>query len=97
MVKEKLNIKILPDDLDQSHGIGNPKTKNKERPIITKFVRQILRHNIFKNNKLLKGEDGSITESLTKDRMEKLKEARETYVFKKVWTSDDKLFFKDTF
>ena len=29
--------------------------------------------------------------------MEKLKEARETYVFKKVWTSDDKLFFKDTF
>lgn len=46
---------------------------------------------------MLKGEDSSITESLTKVRMEKLKEARETYVFKKVWTSDDKLFFKDTF
>ena len=29
--------------------------------------------------------------------MEKLKEARETYLFKNVWTSDDKLFFKDTF
>ena len=46
---------------------------------------------------MLKGEDSSITESLTKVRMEKLKEARETYVFKKVWASDDKLFFKDTF
>ena len=43
-----------------------------------------LRHNIFKNKKLLKGKGVSITESLTKDRMAKLTEARETYGFRNV-------------
>ena len=59
------------------------------------FVRYNLRHNIFKNKKLLKEKVVSITESLTKDRMAKLNEARENYVFRNVWTSDGKIFFKD--
>ena len=80
--------------LDRSHRIGNPKTK-KERPIIVKFVRYNSRQNIFKNKKLFKGKGDSITESLTKDRMAKLNEARETYGFRNVWTSDGKIFFKD--
>ena len=80
--------RILPNDLDWSRNIGNPKTKKKERPIIVKFVRYNLRHNIFKNKKLLKGKGVSITESLTKDRMAKLNEARETYGFRNVWNSD---------
>ena len=41
---------ILPNNLDQSHRIGN--FKKKERPIIVKFVRYNLRRNIFKNKKL---------------------------------------------
>ena len=53
------------------------------------------RHNIFKNKKLLKGKGVSITESLTKDRMAKLNEARETYGFRNVWTSDGKIIFKN--
>ena len=36
-----MNIEILPNVLDRSHRIGIPKTKNKERPIIVKFVRTI--------------------------------------------------------
>ena len=59
-VKEKMDIEIM------SHHIGNPKIKKKERPTIVKFVRYNLRHNIFKNKKLLKGKGVSITESLTK-------------------------------
>ena len=94
-VKEEMDIEILPNDLDRSHRIGNPKTKKKERPIIVKFERNNLRHNIFKNEKLLKGKGVSITESLTKDCMAKLKEARETYGFRNVWTNDGKIFFKD--
>ena len=94
-VKEEMDIEILSNDLDWSHHIGNAKTKKKERPIIVKFVRYNLRHNIFKNKKLLKGKGVSITESLTKDRMAKLNEARETYGFRNVWTSDGKIFFKD--
>ena len=90
-----MNIEILPNVLDRSHRIGIPKTKKKERPIIVKFVRFNLRHNIFKNKKLLKGKGISITESLTKDRMAKLNEARETYSFRNVSTSDGKIFFKD--
>ena len=37
-VKEEMHIEILPNDLDRSHSIGNPKTKKKERPIIVKFI-----------------------------------------------------------
>ena len=89
-VKEEMHIEILPNDLDRSHRIGNPKTKKKERPIIVKLVRYI-----FKNRKLLKGKVVSITENLTKDLMPKLNEARETYGFKNVWTSGGKIHFKD--
>ena len=94
-VKEEIDIEILSNHLNRSHRIGNPKTKKKERPIIVKFVRCNLRHNIFKNKKLLKGKGVSITESLTKDRMAKLNEARETYGFRNVWTSDGKIIFKN--
>ena len=84
-----------PNDLDRSHRIGNPKTKKKESSIIVKFVRYSLRHNIFKNKKLLKRKGVLITESLTKDQMAKLNEARETYGFANVWTSAGEIFFKD--
>ena len=93
MVKEEIDIDILPNDLDRSHCTGNPKTKKKERPIVIMVVRYNLR-NIFNNKKLLKGKGVSITENLTKYCMAKLNEARETYGFKKVWTSDGKIFFK---
>ena len=93
-VKEHMDIEILPNDLDPSHRNGNPKIKKKERPIIVKFVRYNLRHNIFKDKKLLKGKGVSITESLSKDLMVKLNEARETYGFRSVWTSDGKIFFQ---
>ena len=62
----------------------NPKTRKKERPIIVKFVTYNSRHNVFKNEKLLKGIGASITESLTKERMAKLHEERETYSFRNV-------------
>ena len=94
-VKEEMDIETLLNDLDRSHCIGNPKTKKKERPIIVKFIKYNLKHNIFKNKKLLKGKGASIKESLTKDRMAKLNETRETYGFRNVWTNDGKIFFKD--
>ena len=94
-VKEEIDIEILLNDLDWSHRIGNPKTKKKERPIIVKFLRHNLGHNIFKNKKSLKIKSISITESLTKGRMAKINESRETYGFRNVWTSDGKIFFKD--
>ena len=73
----------MQNDLDRSYRIGNPKTKKTKTPITVKFVRHNLRHNICNNKKLLKGKGFLITEKiskdLTKDRMAKLNEARETY------------------
>ena len=96
-LKKEMDIEILSNDLDRLHRIGNPSTKKKERPIIVKFVRYNLRHNMFKNKKLFEEEKSvSIIKRLTKDRMAKGHEAyRETYRFTIVWTSDDKIFFKD--
>ena len=34
-----MNIEVLPNDLNRSHRIGNPKAKKKERPIIVTFAR----------------------------------------------------------
>ena len=93
-VKEEMDIEILPNYLDRLHRIRNPKTKTKVWAIIVKFVWYNLRHNIFKNKKLLKGKGVSITESLTKDRITELNEARETYDFRNVWNSDGKIFLK---
>ena len=36
-VNEKMNIEILPNDLDWLHCIGNSKTKKREKPIIVKI------------------------------------------------------------
>ena len=44
---------------------------------------------------MLKEKGVTIAENLTKDCMAKLNEARETYGFRNVWTSDGKIFFKD--
>ena len=31
MAKQEIDLEILPNDLDWSYGIGNPKTKNKDQ------------------------------------------------------------------
>ena len=64
-------------DIDRSHRLGNRKLdKSKPRPIILKFSRYNVRARIFKNKRKLKGKRTSVTESLTKTRMEKLEKAR---------------------
>ena len=70
-----MDMESLLNDLDQSHRIGNPKTKKKQRPIIVKFVRYNLRHSTFKNKELLKGKSVSILESLSKECMANLNES----------------------
>ena len=47
-----------------------------------------------KGKKRLKGKNLSITESLSKLRMRKLKTARDEYGFRNVWTVDGKILYK---
>ena len=93
-VKEVMDIEILPNDLDRLHRTGNLKIRKKEMQIIAKFVRYNLRPDIFKNKKLLRGRVVSITESLTKELMENLNEARGMFgqVMRKYFLNMEKIF-----
>ena len=81
-ISQNLDIDIAPHDLERSHRIGQPRQPGeKQRPIIVKFVWYNDCNKIFRNKKNLKGKEISITETLTANRMEKLKEARELHGF----------------
>ena len=83
------------------HNIGriqrieeHKKTRQKTRPIIAKFVQYDDRNRVFRNKKKLNGQNISVTKSLTKTRMDKVKQAKETDGFTNVWTYDGKILFK---
>ena len=94
-IKEKMGEEIKKNEIDRSHRLGAPKNNGKSRPIIIKFVRYNTRCRIFKNKKKLKGKSISVTESLTKKRMEALKKAREDHGFENVWSSEGNILYKD--
>ena len=71
---EKLDQDITLRDLERTHQIGEPKkTRGKTPPIIVKFVQYNDRNRVFRNKNKLKGQKISITESLTKIRIDKLR------------------------
>ena len=89
-------MSITEADIERTHRIGKPKDAgHKSRPIIVKIVRYNDRKNVFNRKKKLKGKNIAIMESIRATRMKKLKESREIYDFKNVWTSDGKILFKD--
>ena len=86
---QKLDLGITLQDIARTHRIGEPKkTRGKPRPVLVKFVQYNDRNRIFRNKKKLKGQKISITESLTKIRMDELRQAKETYGLTNVWTND---------
>ena len=93
LIKDNLEEDVDLTELNRSHRIGKKKSNGKARPIIVKFARYNVRRKVFYNKKKLKGKNISITESLTKYRMEKFQEARELYDRKNVWT-DVHIMFK---
>ena len=92
-IKSEMDINIDVKVIDQTHRIG-AKTESKRRPIIVKFARYSERHKVFNSKKRLKGRNLSITESLTKLRMSKLRAARYEYGFRNVWTFDEEILYK---
>lgn len=94
VIREKVGEAIEMEDLDRTHRLGAYKN-GKSRPIIVKFSRYHVRNRIFRKKKNLKGKNVSITESLTKRRMEALNDARKSHGFENVWSSDGKILYKD--
>ena len=89
VLKKEMDEEITHLDIDRSHCLGNRKLdKSKPQPIIIKFSRYNIRARIFKNKRKLKGKRTSVTERLTKARMEKLQKAREKHGFWNVWSND---------
>lgn len=68
---------------------------SKPLPIIIKFSRYNVGANIFKNERKLKRKRISVTEDLTKTRMEQLQKAREEHSFRNVWSNDGKILNTD--
>ena len=73
---EKLRLEVDKSIIGRSHRIGPKKKDQKPGPIIVKFYSYRDRSKVFYNKKLLKGSEVTITESLTKTRMDLLKEVQ---------------------
>lgn len=78
-----LDFVISPEEIDILHPLPSRRATN---PIIIRFVRRSVRHAVYVNKAFLKGTFLSITESLTKRRLELLKSAQLAIGFKNVWT-----------
>ena len=94
VIQEKVGENVGIEDIDRTHRLGAYRT-GKVRPIIIKFSRYHTRNRVFRKKKNLKGKSVSITENLTKVRMQALNDARKTHGFENVWSSDGKILFKD--
>ena len=90
---EKLNLSITRDMLERMHQLG-PKRDQGGKPhaIIVKFCSYRIRCLVFINKKHLKHTGVTITEILTKARMELVKEVHKIVGDGNTWTSDGKVF-----
>ena len=88
-----MDLEISPGDIDRTHRRGVP-NKNKNRPLMIKFVRYIDQRQVFTLKKRLQGKDTSNTKSLTKIRITTLNEARNEFGCRSIWTADGKMMFK---
>ena len=93
---EKLRLEVDKSMIDTSHRIGPKKKDQKPRPIIVKFCSYRDRSKVFYSKKMLKGSGVTvtITESLTKTRMDLLNEVQRIGGHGNSWTIYGNIFVK---
>ena len=98
---DNLSVPIEPHNLQRSHRVGPrrsaPNTRSttqKPRPIIFRFRDYRFRESVFRNKKKLKNTNVSITENLTKRRMELYKLASLKLGRGNVWTIEGRITTK---
>ena len=105
LCRNYLGTDIDDSSIARSHRLGprkeagKPTTrKNKKdekpRPIIARFNNFKVRQKLFSSKKMLKGKPFSITENLTKTRMDLLRKANEKLGKGKCWTQEGRIFTK---
>ena len=80
--------------IDRSHRIEPRKKDQKPRSIMVKFCSYRDRSKVFYDKKMLKSSGVTITESLTKTRMDLLKEVQRIVGKENSWTIDGNIFVK---
>ena len=83
-ILKKIDEKITHKDIDRTHRLSDQKP-DKNNP----------RVKIFRSKRKIERKRNSVTESLTKTRMEQLQKAREEYSFRNVWSNDWKMLYID--
>ena len=74
------------------HRTPTAKSKNGQTPIIIKFLRRSDRYIVYQRKRLLANSGLSITESLTKRRLDLLDETRSFLGQENVWTFNGSIF-----
>ena len=92
--KLSLDQEIESEDIDIAYPF--PKNKKNEHPVIVKFVQRSQRNNIYEKKSKLTRSGISITEPLTKRRLQILKHAQNTFDFKNAWSNNGKFFLLKT-
>ena len=101
VINQELGIELTVDGIQRSHRVGPKKetrntrsSKPNPRPIIVRFANWRKRNEVFRAKKMLKGKRISISENLTKNRYNLLKEAIDKYGRGNVWTIDGRVTTK---
>ena len=95
IIKKEMDKEITHQDIDTSHCLGSRKPDKNKPWSWLNFEEKNVRAKIFKKKRKLTEKWISVTESLTKTRMEELQKAREEHSFQNVWSNDSKILHKD--
>ena len=95
LMNDKLSMSVSEHDVDISHRMGKF-DQNKKRPIIVKFTRRHVQHDVMKNAKMLRGTGIYINEDLTKLNAKVLTAVRvkDKDNVARAWSFQGKLFLK---
>ena len=91
LLRGKLYKAIMPQDIERAHILYQG--ENTSKPVvIVRFVRRVVRNNVFFNRRFLKGSKVSITDHLTKASRELLEHAKSAFGPHCAWSSTGKVF-----
>lgn len=97
LFRDKLKVNIDTSTIDRCHRVGKPHrtvaeaTKQGKRAIIVKFISYQHRLQVFRAKRALKNSPVVITESLTTQRQQLLKAAKDKFGPRNCWTYDGKI------
>ena len=95
-ITQTLGIEIRPEYIRRAHRLGQRKPSGKPRPIIARFWNSNLRNDVYANKKKCKETTISITENLTRRRVQLKNDAEKKYGARNVWSREGRIFARDT-